>query len=178
MNKQQLIILSDIFGCSNESWMDQYLVRLSPYFHVTLFDSRKLAGIEPDQLEAVHKAFATGGIDRAARELEKSKDEEIQIVIGFSVGGTVAWKYALNNPEVSLHLISATRLRYETNKPSSEITLYFGRNEENGPMAEWFETMNLNPIVVENESHECYKSERVIERVCRRVLADVRADKT
>lgn len=176
MNKPQLVILSDIFGHSNESWMDEYMVRLSPHFHVTSFDSRKLAGIESDQLEVVHKAFVSGGIDLAAEELDKFKDE-VQVVIGFSVGGTIAWRYALENPEVSLHLISATRLRNETSKPSSEITLYYGENEENGPVTEWFETMNLNPIVIEHESHECYKSEIVIEHVCQRILADVHTDK-
>lgn len=171
MNKPRLIILSDIFGRTEEEWMKEYEGRLSPYFKIIDYDSRELAGISALPQSEVHAGFVNGGINRAVQNLI-STPVLPDVIVGFSVGGTIAWKYALKNANPSLYLISATRLRNETTKPLSPISLYYGELEEHGPSSKWFQEFKLSPEIFEKESHECYKSQNSIERVCQRIIED------
>lgn len=166
MNKPRLIILSDIFGSSEE--MKEYEKSLSPYFEIMTHDSRELAGVNELPQSEVHSGFVNGGIESAVTELGKLNFQP-DVVIGFSVGGTIAWKYALENSISALYLISATRLRNEIAKPKSAIHLFFGALEEHGPVSDWFRKMMLAPVVVKSLGHECYKDKDVIERVCRQI---------
>jgi hypothetical protein len=171
MNKPRLFILSDIFGSSEEDWMKEYKQRLSPLFEITQFDCRELAGIHALPQSEVHGAFVAGGINLATQGLLE-KHAKPDVILGFSVGGTIAWKYALLNADVSLYLVSATRIRNEEIKPNSTMRLYFGEREEHGPKQTWFEKMNLIPATIQNDLHECYKSPNVIERVCQDIKSD------
>lgn len=51
-------------------------------------------------------------------------------IFAVSMGGTIVWKYGQKTGRLK-HLIavSATRLRYETDKPSGQIELYYGAND-------------------------------------------------
>ena len=151
MNKPKLAILSDIYGNSKEHWMKEYVRILSPFFEITQLDSRELADIHLLPQSQVHGGFVQGGIERAAQNLI-SKDIQPKVILGFSVGGTIAWKYALSQSQSSLYLISATRLRNETSKPSSPINLFFGELEKNGPSSSWFKKLELNPEKANPES--------------------------
>ncbi len=169
MNKPVLIILSDIFGETNEEWMKEYEVRLQQSFQVEVFDSRKLAGIQSTELSHVHNAFLNGGMEQAVRAIE-SFNLYPSAILGFSIGGTIAWKYALTNQVASLYLVSATRLRNEIETPSSDVSLYFGEDEANGPKEDWFNKMKLSPKISRGAGHECYKEKSTIELVCNDLL--------
>ena len=95
-------------------------------------------------------------------------------ILGFSVGGTIAWKYALEYPNARVCLISATRIRNEELKPSGPIHLYFGESEVHGPDQEWFNKHGLIPSIVKNEGHECYKVGHLIQQTCTNLLEDYR----
>ena len=175
MSKPKLIILSDIFGATKEVWMDSYRKYLSPFFEITEYDSRELAGILSSPQEEVHSGFVNGGIDHAVLSLQRL-EQKVHGVLGFSVGGTIAWKYALENDHSpSLYLVSATRLRNETIQPITSISLYYGEHEMNGPSSEWFDEFKINPVLIKGKSHECYKQEVCIKQVCTDIInsADV-----
>ncbi len=165
MNKTILFILSDIHGNILQDWIQGYVASLSPFFQVKLFDCRELAGISNSEPSRVHAEFLNGGIDRAISNLE-ALDDQPTAILGFSIGGTIAWKFALRNQVQSLHLVSATRIRKEVEKPMSTITLYFGDQEEHGPNTDWFNTMNVSPVILRGEGHECYRNKRIQELVC------------
>lgn len=165
MNKPILFILSDIHGNIHQDWMQRYASILSPFFQVKLFDSQELAGISNLESSQVHAEFLKGGIDRAISTLE-TMDDQPSTILGFSIGGTIAWKFALRNQIQSLHLVSATRIRKEVEKPVSTIALYFGEQEEHGPNSDWFNTMNVSPVILRGEGHECYRTKRMQELVC------------
>lgn len=171
MNKPQLYILSDIFGNSEEEWMKECVRELSPYFEITEFDSRELAGIHTLPQSEVHAAFVNGGIDMAVEALLRHSREP-DAILGFSVGGTIAWKYGVHNSNVRLHLISATRIRKEVLKPTAPVNLYFGELEQHGPNQEWFEMHNLSASEVKDEGHECYKLRHVIQQTCAELCED------
>lgn len=172
MSKSQLIILSDIFGINQESWMDEYRERLNSLFEISEYDSRVLAGISSHDQDEIHAEFVNGGIERAVKSLRQLDLAEVTI-LGFSIGGTIAWKFALDNPNVhTIHAVSATRLRNEDKKPTSKINLYFGELETNGPSKGWFNKLGINPAIFESETHECYKSVKPSREVCSKILLE------
>lgn len=172
MSKPSLVILSDIFGASSDTWMDEYRNLLSPYLEIIEYDSRILAEISDDNLEKVHAEFIHGGIERAVQNLLRLESRS-SMILGFSIGGTIAWKFALENKHVeSIHCVSATRLRKEENKPASEINLYFGEFETNGPSEIWFNKLAIVPAIFDNETHECYKSIKPTREVCSKMLLE------
>ncbi len=166
MNKPRLVVLSDLFGISNESWMEAYRNALRTHFIVVEYDCRELAEIvhlNPDEL---HYAYTNGGIERAVNNLRSAEPTEIWL-LGFSVGGTIAWKFALEATNaISITTVSATRLRNETKVPTALNTIYFGELEEFGPKNDWFTRMNIQPIVIPNQGHECYKNFNAIALIC------------
>jgi hypothetical protein len=171
MNKPRLILLSDIFGNSKGSWMDEYRSILTPHFQLIEYDSRVLAEITTLDQKQIHSEFVNGGIERAVQNLLRLESDGAS-VLGFSVGGTIAWKYALEiEHNISLHLVSATRLRNETEKPSSNIHLYFGELESNGPTQAWFENFHLIPTILEKEDHECYKATNSVKHLSSQLIS-------
>ena len=172
MSKPKLIILSDIFDATEEAWMGMYRKQLSPFFEIVEYDSRQLAGILPCPQEEVHQRFVNAGIEDATQRLSLL-EEKVYAVLGFSVGGTIAWRYALENPHCSsLYLISATGLRNETVRPTSAISLCYGEHESSGPNLAWFDTLGIAPKIFKNEFHECYKNEAVITQLCQTIIED------
>ncbi len=123
-----------------------------------MLDARLLAGIDHKLKEeqTIHIQFVNGGIDRAVEKLLQLEHLEVSCV-GFSVGGLIAWKAALQGLNIKqLISISATRLRYETQKPSTDIQLFFGDQDPYRPTQEWLEAMDVNYQLLAG-GHEIYK---------------------
>lgn len=171
MNKPRLVVLSDLYGIPNEPWMEAYRNELIPHLTLIEYDCRQLAEIDHLAPTEIHAAFANGGIERAAKNLLLAESTPSHL-LGFSVGGTIAWKYALESTNaISVTTVSATRLRNETKIPTSLNSIYFGEREEFGPQQEWFAQMNIEPIVFPNLGHECYKHSAIIPMICQKIIS-------
>ncbi len=153
--KPKLIILSDLWGKEKSSWVNNYISLLQEKFTVTFYDSCEIAEIDTEDYseENVHKQFVTGGIEREVENLIISEKRQVYI-LGFSVGGTIAWKANLMGLNTkALFAISATRLRFETEKPNANLILFYGENDTYKPDDNWFENLNINKVIFENENH-------------------------
>ena len=81
--------------------------------------------------ENVHRAFIEGGIESSAAHL-LHKEKEKSHYLGFSVGGTIAWKANLMGlPMKSLYTISSTRLRKEITRPDCLTRTLYGKSDTN-----------------------------------------------
>ncbi len=172
---EKLLVLSDMWGIKKGLWITSYFGYLQQYYDIDFHDCQQLAGIDEvvGSKENLHKAFVQGGIAVAAEHLLK-KVEEPTHVLAFSTGGTIAWKSALKGlPVKSLTLISATRLRYETEKPSCELNLTYGENDNFAPTQEWANTLGVKLHKVPNFGHELYSDEKIIEGICMDLLEKV-----
>lgn len=159
--KKRLLILSDIYGLHQNDWLNHYTDKLKNDFEIVVWDSRVLAGIpaELEDIEQVHRLFVSGGIASAVGNLIQS-DEKPDLILGFSIGGTIAWQVAAQNPKLSqLFLISSTRLRKETNRIAIPFELFYGTEDNYKPTPEWFAKMECVPHLLKNEGHEFYKKE-------------------
>ncbi len=139
---------------------EKYRQILRNHFEIKYYDSRILAEINSKgkSAEKIHQDFVNFGIEKAVENLQQKEKEKTHI-LAFSVGGVIAWKYALKAKNVkSLTLISSTRLRYEMAKPSTKIELYFGEKDKYQPAKEWFENLNLKRNVFLDFGHEMYEN--------------------
>lgn len=166
--KYRLIILSDLWGVIDASWVSMYVDKLSEGFEVKLYSSCELAEISEKNLseEERHHFFVNGGIEKAVKNLMALEKEQL-IVLAFSIGGTIGWKACLKDLNVKkLYAISSTRLRYETEKPKAEAILYFGEEDNYKPNNNWFEKMKVDYRIIPKKVHEMYKEEEFAERLC------------
>lgn len=170
--KKKLVIISDIYGLAQAQWLELYIEILSPYFTIRVYDAKKLAEIDPalTPIEEVHHAFVTHGLARAKQSLQQLESEEI-FVLGFSIGGVIAWQSALQQLSASkLYLVSSTRLRKETKKPEVEIKLFFGERDHYKPNDKWFKDLQLQPIIYSGEEHELYKKPKFCALICQLLI--------
>lgn len=170
--KEKLLILSDLYGTKNSQWITSYLDGLNPHFEIEFLDSQVLGKVSSknNSEEEIHKEFISFGIENAVQNLVQNQKYSTHI-LGFSVGGTIAWKASLAGLQTkSLTVVSATRIRYETEKPKGLLKVIFGEKDRNKPLEEWFEKMKINPILLPNESHECYQEEAQAKLICSMVL--------
>ena len=168
--KPRLILLSDIWGKTNSEWISYYIDYLSAHFDIEFYDVCELAEIDRAKFttEEVHQKFINGGIDFAVQQL---LEQETAMVLGFSIGGSIAWKASLIGMKTShLFAISSTRLRYETEKPKTEISLIYGSLDQFAPDADWFEKMKISPKVFQNEEHEMYRTREIAIEICNQIL--------
>ena len=176
---KKLIIISDILGTENDTWLKFYTDILEQHFEIVYYDCRELANIDKSLLdkELIHQQFLNGGIISAVDNLVKKESNEI-VLLGFSIGGYIAWKAVESGLKVKgLIAISSTRLRFETNKPTSEINLYYGALDTNKPLEDWSLNLNLNPTYFENESHDFYMKKELAEVICRDIINYMAEDK-
>ena len=69
-------------------------------------------------------------------------------ILGFSIGGYIAWKAALEGLKVrNLTAVSATRLRFETTKPDCKIALIYGEHDTFQPSIDWYNRIELDKII-------------------------------
>ena len=168
----KLVIISDLFGIS--PWIQRYAELLESEFQITCYDSCKLAGIDRSYLskDKLHSKLINGGINKAVITLSELETEETT-VLAFSIGGTIAWKAALNNLKVNkFYAISSTRLRDEIHKPKCSIHLIFAENDEFKPEQSWFDKLNIESSIIKNQLHEVYKNESFTIQLCRQIIED------
>jgi len=78
-------------------------------------------------------------------------------ILGFSIGGYIAWKAALEGLKISnLIAVSATRLRFETIKPDCNIVLIYGAYDSFQPSIDWYNRLELDKIIYADENHDLY----------------------
>jgi dienelactone hydrolase len=168
MPKPRLVILPDLFGGKNPEWIKYYTEILESDFDIQYYDILQLAGISPDNDEAnIHSQFINGGIDNVIKALLAYEKKEI-IILGFSIGGTIAWKASLKGLNVSqLIAVSSTRLRFETKAPNCRIKLYFGEKDLKRPDTKWFSDLKIAGEIFKNESHQLYLQQKNAIVVCK-----------
>jgi len=172
MAKPKLLILSDLFGGENPEWIKRYTDLLEPKFEIQYYDVLELANISVSDLREIniHNQFLNGGIDKAVNnllELEKGK----VAVLGFSIGGTIAWKAALKGLKVvNLIAVSSTRLRFETEAPNCKTKLYFGVKDLKIPNSKWFLDSKVSNHFFENQDHQLYLERKNVALICNNFL--------
>ena len=159
INKNKdLIIITDIQG--NNDWIQPYVHSFSQQYNVILYDSLELASIDTTDIsdEDIHKQFVNGGVELAVKNLI-DKTQKAYVVLGFSIGGLIAWKATLQTLQTThLIAISSTRLRFEHQKPSCGLHLFYGENDAYRPKEDWFKNLNLSFEMIPNQGHEVYKN--------------------
>lgn len=170
--KNMLIILTDFNGLKDEMWLENYQHLLQKDFNCIVYDTQKLGEIAcKGQSETqIHQAFVDFGIQKAVDNLLKIHTEEYTI-LGFSVGGTIAWKAALYNQRISsLYAVSATRLRFETLKPAVIVNLSFGELDMHRPNPTWSHELRVRSTIFENANHEVYKNSDFCSLLCAQII--------
>lgn len=172
---ERLVVVSDMWGAKKGLWITSYLGYLQQYFDIVFYDCQQLANLDLQVYteENVHNSFVNGGIDTAVAHLLR-KESEPSHYLAFSTGGTIAWKAALQGvPMKSLYVISATRLRFETVRPSNKVELMYGERDENRPSEEWAKKIGCEMELMEGFGHTLYSDEKNIRKVCQDLLATV-----
>ena len=95
--KERLILLSDLWGEEKCEWMTYYTSVLEQHFVLQYYDCCELGDIDKSDYSEknLHHQFINGGMEKAVENLLQ-KEKESVIVLGFSIGGTIAWKAAIS----------------------------------------------------------------------------------
>ena len=164
-----------MWGVKKGLWITSYLAYLQQYFDITFYDCQQLAHLDVvvHSEKNIHDAFVNGGIDTAAKHLVK-KEKQPAHYLGFSTGGTVAWKANLMGlPMKSLYTVSSTRIRSEVSLPKCPTTVLFGDNDIYRPKADWYEKTKVHGELIKDFGHYMYTDEKVIQKVCLDLLQSV-----
>lgn len=170
MSKPRLLLLSDLFG-GNPEWIQYYIKILESKYDIRYYNVLKLAHIDSSNNEKeIHNQFVNGGIEKAVNSLLNFEKEEV-IILGFSIGGTIAWKASLKGLKTKqLIAVSSTRLRFETEVPDCEIRLYFGDRDLNVPNHSWFWDLKISNQIIENQDHLLYQEKENVFLICSNFL--------
>jgi len=170
MKKPRLLLLSDLFG-GNPEWIQNYIEILEIKFDVQYYDVLKLAQIDSSSDEReIHNQFLNGGIEKAVNSLLDFEKEKVAI-LGFSIGGTIAWKASLRGLQITqLVAVSSTRLRFETEIPSCKVKLYYGEKDLNKPNMQWFLDLKISNEIIENQDHILYQEKDYAFLICSNFL--------
>lgn len=169
---EKLIVLSDLWGVQKSNWIEIYTTILKVHFEVKYYDCCELGELDlTDYSEGnIHQQFINGGIDKAVENLIKKENESIS-VLGFSIGGSIAWKAACQGLKVNdLTAVSSTRLRNESIKPNSSIKLFYGDKDPFKPQKDWFDHFQLNPKIYEHENHDFYMKQEIAIEICNQII--------
>jgi hypothetical protein len=177
MNKQRLVILSDLWGCRTADWLSYYTNTLTPFFDIKIYDSCHLGGVKTAERDeqTIHRNFIESGIESAVENLLLLETQKV-CILGFSVGGYIAWKAATKGLPVSyLCAVSSTRLRLEIRKPpTSKMDLFFAENDIYKPDNAWFDFMQIEKNIFKNELHNCYIEKPIATAVCERIMQNTK----
>ncbi|MGF1923761.1 MAG: alpha/beta hydrolase [Bacteroidia bacterium] len=169
---KKLIILSDLWGKGRSDWINNYVTILENHFEVIFYDCCELAEIDSVEYleDKLHQQFTNGGIDRAVKAILDKEKGSID-VLGFSIGGLIAWKAILGglNAE-SLTAISSTRLRYEDKRPECTINLFYAGNDKYIPIDDWFRKLNIEMNVYPEEEHTFYINKGIAIEVSNKII--------
>ena len=171
--KQQLLILSDLWGAKKATYLSQYITPLQSKYDIHFLDCCQLGQVDTTNYmqENLHQQFINGGINLAVKNLLKNDQKEVDI-LAFSIGGTIAWKANLAGLKVrNFYAVSATRLRYETEKPNSQIKLFYGDLDAYRPAKKWFDGLAITDYhIFEEEGHDIYQMPKSIQQICNQCL--------
>ena len=172
--KPKLLILSDLWGKQKMAWLTQYIEQLENEFKVVFKDCRELGQVDTTihEEKGLHESFVNGGINRAVSTL--SADHiEYAALLGVSIGGTIGWKAISQGLKVQRYYgVSATRLRYETEKPDVPIWLYYGQNDPFISDTEWLKAMDIKRRFLPL-NHKMYYEQEVAKLVCQQIINDM-----
>ena len=172
---ERLVILSDMWGAKNGLWITSYLGYLQQYFDITYYDIQQLSNVDVtiQTSDNVHRAFVEGGIETGVAHLLK-KESEPAHYLGFSLGGTIAWKAGLMGlPMKSLYTVSSTRIRAEEEKPECKTVSLFGDQDVYRPKLDWHEKVGVKSELIKGFGHTMYGDEKIISKVCLDLLKSV-----
>lgn len=172
--KKQLLILSDLWGTQKAAYLPHYIQQLQPKYDLEFLDCCEIGRVNtiPYLQENLHQQFVNGGINNAVEYLLENYQEEVNL-LAFSIGGTIAWKANLAGLKVqNLWAVSATRLRYEIEKPNSQISLIYGGLDTYRPDGNWFKNLVISDYqIIEEEGHELYRKPKIISSICKIILS-------
>ncbi|MBK8622329.1 MAG: alpha/beta hydrolase [Saprospiraceae bacterium] len=169
---KKLVILSDLWGNINPDWLTHYTEILKKHFEIKYYDCRELGEIYLQEYteEKIHQQFMNGGADRAIKNLLKKEFKSIH-VLGFSIGGYIAWKSALQGLKVeNITAISSTRLRFENLKPQCKIDLFYSENDQFKPENDWYIRLELKENIFYNEKHDFYRTKENAINICNEII--------
>lgn len=172
---EKLVVLSDMWGAKKGLWITSYFGYLQQYYNIDFYDCQQLGDIDVPICteENIHNAFLNGGIDRAVANLLK-KETEPAHYLAFSTGGTIAYKAGLQGLSMkSLTAISATRIRFEEQRPNTQLNLIYGESDAFKPCEKWAQQLGIDLSIVPNFGHDMYSDEKVISEVCLSLLEQV-----
>jgi len=170
---ERIIFLSDLWGKKRYDWIDHYVKKCSGKYEVKIYDSCTLGEIDTSNYKEtiLHQQFKTFGIERAVYNLlvlEKNPDK----VIGFSVGGVIAWKAIAAGLNTKTFIgVSATRLRLETQKIPCSTHLFYGEKDLYQPKPDWYSRMEIKPTTIANEKHDMYTKPEIASRILPLILS-------
>ncbi len=168
--KKKILIVSDIVGFKKTTWISHYLDCLSEIFEITILDINNLTDTYFEDIDKRYKKFIEVGIDEVVKYLSKS-NSEYDVLIGFSMGGTILWKYKKNiNSSSDLICISSTRLRFENSTPRGRNLLLFGDLDMKLPSPDWLKTHKKDIKILSGKDHDFFKEVRNIETICQRII--------
>lgn len=161
---KKLLIVPDIFNYpATHDTLFQRMVQGQSYCYMPLAELSDGVGLKGEDLH--RHLFDKGGIDIAWRRLNVLS-ERGWIGVGFSAGGTVLWKAAVDSVLLSaLVCISSTRLRFETAGLSIPSQLYWGELDSNRPSSDWHETYSDAHTVFSGAGHDFYKTHAPFEHI-------------
>ena len=169
---EKLVILSDLWGNIKSDWLIYYTAILEKHFDIEYYDCRELGEIDLKEYaeEKIHQQFMNGGVDRAIKNLLK-KETDIINILGFSIGGYIAWKSALEGLKVeNITAISSTRLRYENIKPKCKIDLIYSENDKFKPEYDWYIRLELKEKIYYDEVHDFYVKKENAINICDEII--------
>jgi len=166
--KERLLLISDLWGFNNCDWIQLYIDKLVSDFDLTLFDCHIQSEI-PHSLTSekeIHQYFTTDGIKICTEKLRNCITKKTS-VLAFSIGGTIAWKTALKNIQFNtLYTVSSTRLRLENKRPSGNIRLFYGTEDNYRPSDAWFKQNNISYTLFQGKKHNLYMKSDSCESIC------------
>ncbi len=164
---EKLIILSDLWGAKRSDWVLPFINQLASSYDVHFYDSCALGGVDATdyQKEVLYQQFIRGGIARAVEQLLQQEPDPVHI-LACSIGGAIAWKAVLRGlPMKQFVAISATRLRYETTRPTGKIHLYYGDQDLYRPGTQWFEEMKVEATILPDGEHDLYREPGLVPKL-------------
>ncbi|QAA80365.1 alpha/beta hydrolase [Aequorivita sp. H23M31] len=177
--KPALILLSDLWGEEKSDWVENYKMALREYFDIECYDSCVLGDVRTTGYDEkhIHDQFVNSGIEMAVEKLVLQVPDA-PYILGFSVGGVIAWKAALAGIKAKrIFAVSSTRLRYETQKPSGLVELFYGENDLYTPTRKWFQQMGITQKLYKDADHEFYKKPAIAEDICNRIISSLKRDR-
>lgn len=170
--KPQLVILSDLWGKGKSDWLKYYTKYLEVLFEIKYYDCCELAEIDVSKYDkdSLHQEFINGGIEKAIQNFTEKEPGEISI-LAFSIGGIIAWKSMLAGIScTNFFAVSSTRLRKEIKKPTGFIQLFYGENDPYQPTEKWFNDVELDGIIFQNENHNFYQKKNVGKLISQKII--------